>query len=161
MEAVIAAATGLLVTVGTHIASLRLRMGLLRAYLICFMCGLLATAAVAGNIATSTWPLLTAIILFGSWWIVFYAFVGSAETSLRVRILREIIAANGVLPKQELLKQYNDRFLIRIRLARLMDSGALIKCGDRLVVKSIPLRFLARTCRFWKYVVFGRYSERM
>lgn len=56
---------------------------------------------------------------------------GMYESSLRIRLLREIAAGDDQgISLNELLERYNAQILLQTRLARLMSSGELVRNGD-------------------------------
>ena len=48
---------------------------------------------------------------------------GPYETSVRMRLVREIAASSTGISKEELLQKYNAETIVNIRLRRLMGSG--------------------------------------
>lgn len=159
MEALTAAAAGLVVSAATHVLSLRLGLDSLRAYAVCFLNGLLVAITAAGFSTANLGPPVTSFLLFICWWFIFLCFVNTGETSLRVRILRELLAANGPVPKHEFIERYNDKSLIYIRLSRLIRGGAIIERDGHFFVISFTLRILARYSRLLKLIILGQHSE--
>lgn len=50
---------------------------------------------------------------------------GPSETSIRIRVVRELAASRGRLTHDQLLKQYNGRMILERRLQRFSKSGEI------------------------------------
>ena len=124
MVVLLAAAIGIMSAVFAHLIMLRLGMAQMRSYALTFLCGALVVVSITLGRTNSNWNVVTTLLLYGSWWFLFFAFVQMAESSLRVKILHILIEANGRLPREKLLQYYDEAILIEIRLARLLKSGA-------------------------------------
>jgi hypothetical protein len=115
--------------------------------------GLIATAAVlAGSSASSAeWigGLVTYLALaFGYW-----AFVNLNITSLRIRMLREILNSSDGISQADLVAEYSPEEFLRRRLARLKNAGQLSYDGDRWRLESGNLLVLARTLDAFRAVL--------
>ena len=73
-----------------------------------------------------------AILLFCSWWFIFFLnFVQAMESSIRVNLLREMRAGGGSMSRAQLADRYNDARLVRLRLDRLRLGGGAIAVEGR------------------------------
>jgi len=69
-------------------------------------------------------------------------FFGPYETSIRMRLVREIGAKGGISLK-ELLLRYNPEIILKIRLQRLLGSGDIIENNGRYkAIKAQNLFFI-------------------
>ena len=79
--------------------------------------------------------LLSSLIFFFLVFCYVFFIFGPSETSIRTRILREFKdAPDDRLTLEDLLKRYNDREILKKRLARLMASNELIQKGGRFAI---------------------------
>lgn len=157
-----AAIIGMIVAVVLHLLATWADAILIRAYAASLFGGMAASLGIVFVLAPpgqGFWLGLAAFALFGSWWFVFLIFLQCAESSLRVRLLQELEAANGSIPRAELMRRYNDDIIIRVRLQRLADGGAVMEREGRLHMVSPTLLRWARSVRFLKVVLFGHPSE--
>jgi hypothetical protein len=74
----------------------------------------------------------------------FWAFLNLNITSLRFRILRELLDAGGSLPLPELLSSYSEEERLRRRLLRLTDGGQIVLIDGSWQIRSRGLLYLAR-----------------
>ena len=100
-----------------------------------------------------------AILAYGAWWFIVLNLIQALESSLRVRLLREVMAMGGRIPIVLLEARYNDRLLLGLRLSRLRDARAIVERDGRLFVVSPGLRAVAGFFRFLKKLCIGRLSE--
>lgn len=150
-------------SVAAHLLACRLGLGQLTAYIASLIVGFMMTIGglllVVPHDVTFAWALPIALGLFGSWWFIFLNLAQAMESSLRIRILREIALAGGSLSTAALSAHYSDARLIRLRVTRLTESGAIRQCGHTLLVSSWPLLILARLFRLLKLIMIRRASE--
>ena len=159
MQPLMAAGTGLLLAIAGHAVALRLGARHLAAYGFSLAIGMLAVLLVAWTSADMPWSLILAALLYGSWWFGCLNFFQGSQSSLRVNILRRILAEGGSLSHALLYAQYNNPALIRLRLVRLQQGGAIIEERGRYFLVSPSLRMLARLFLGLKIFVMGRRSE--
>src|SRR5438093_603999 len=131
MVAIILAAFGVLVAVVVQVMALRAGMAYVRSCAAGLGLGSLAIVAAAAALIVIDrgeylWPALSALVLFASWWFIFLNFIQASQSSIRVQILRLLLAQNP-MHMSELLTRYNDHALLRLRLDRLMDGGAVVR----------------------------------
>lgn len=153
MTALLAAGAGLLVAVVIDVLAGRIGLSRIAAYGASLALGLLVTLALA-----PAQP-LTALAVYAPWWFVFFNFTQGLETSLRIRLLREVLAAGGRIERDALLARYNDASLMRLRLQRLLHSGAVVRRDGRLLMASHGLRLISWFFGMLKRLLLGRPSE--
>ncbi len=163
MEPLIAAGVAVFLSIVAHLIAMRTGLRHVVAFGLSFLVGILAivplTRLVVPGTGTLIWPVISAIVLFATCWFVFLNVVQSTESSLRVNILREVLASVGRLERGKLYARYNDDALIHLRLARLIKGHTVEQRGNRLFVVSMPLLILARAFRIAKLIILGRRSE--
>ena len=79
--------------------------------------------------------LLSSLILGFLIFVHILCIFGPYETSLRLRLVRELYQGppNG-MSKEDILKKYNARMILETRLSRLTASGELIQHGETYVI---------------------------
>ncbi len=161
---------GLMVNCLTHVLVTRATGG--RRHYPClaagFVAGLAATAGVsieaslAGHSAQADAVALLAINLLAYIGLAYgyFAFVNLNLTSLRIRILLEMLAAGGVVSRPDLLSRYNTDNAIAARIERLLSTGHLRKKGDRFYTGRRSLLLIAAVVELLRWIVFGRRGRR-
>jgi hypothetical protein len=74
----------------------------------------------------------------------FWAFLNLNVTSLRIRMLRTILRADGVLKKSDLLAEYTLEERLHRRLKRLRNAGQIRLNGDRWQLTASGVLMIAR-----------------
>ena len=156
---------GLALTVLTQIVVVHLSRGKVGAsIIIAIFCGLAATlAAIALGRAKSpgatggfvdTWLLGGATYLalaFGFW-----TFLNLNITSLRIRILRELLRAGGSIALSEMPMLYTGAERLRRRLKRLENGGQIMRQDGRWRIKSWQVLAIARCVEALRSLVLPR-----
>ncbi|MCC3305335.1 hypothetical protein [Sneathiella sp. HT1-7] len=93
------------------------------------------------------------------WWFIYLNLVQAVESSLRIRMLREIEAEGGSVDIDKLKLIYNDDRLIRIRLKRLEKGGAVILKNGRHHLNSGKLEKAAHFFTTLKRLLLNRRSQ--
>jgi len=121
-----------------------------RAIICGFVCGFAILAiAVAFNISLPmpAGPLIGLWLTSGATYIAlsfgFWAFLNLNMTSLRIRVLREILHADGRITRAELLRRYSPDEFLRRRLARLRHFGQLRFQDGRYYLGSRKLLYVS------------------
>lgn len=157
----VAAAIGMFVALAADVVVSRAGAARLTAYGTSLFAGLfamlLATVLLPGGARFDTIGI--AILSYGAWWFAFLNLVQALESSLRVRLLREVRTAGGRLRRSALEQRYNDAIVLGLRLDRLRKSGAVVESGGRLHVASAGLKTIAAFFRFLRLALMGRNSE--
>jgi hypothetical protein len=155
---------GLALTVSTQIVVVHLSRGKVGAsIIIATFCGLAATlAAIALGRAKSpgatggvdTWLLGGATYLalaFGFW-----TFLNLNITSLRIRMLRELLRAGGSIALSEMPMLYTGDERLRRRLKRLENGGQIMRRDGRWRIKSWQVLAIARCVEALRSLVLPR-----
>lgn len=87
------------------------------------------TVAFNISLQTTAGPLiglwLTSVVTYLAFSFGFWAFLNLNMTSLRIRVLREILRSDGAITRAELHRRYSPGEFLRRRLARLRHYGHL------------------------------------
>lgn len=133
---------GFLVFIILHFISSRFMKAehLFKGIIITFMLGLLSEVILLSVILHS-FQFLSFImsVLIYSFSALFYVlcFFGPFETSIRMRLIRELASKPEGLTKQEIYARYNERIMLDTRLKRLIGSGDVkVDRGNYTLVKN-------------------------
>lgn len=88
---------------------------------------------------------------------IYMSFTNSGMSSLRVRMLQEIAAEEGI-PEPELLKRYNVETMGRMRLERLDRSGQVRREGDRYVLTKRSILIFSQYENVIRFALLGEGS---
>ena len=160
---------GLAVNVGIQILSFRWfsGLGLLKSVFLGFGAGMLYVLGSEYFIFTQSstesmsafWPDLAANTLTcGVLGYCYFHFINLGETGRRIRIVRELLCADG-LTLTELLQRYNTSDMVEIRLARLLNNGQIVEQNGKLIIKNQFLLRASQVMVFMKKVILGKTSE--
>jgi membrane protein implicated in regulation of membrane protease activity len=121
---------------------------------------LLLSAEAGGPLlhAAAVWivALVTYLALaFGYW-----AFVNLNITSLRIRMLREILRSESGISQTELMAHYSSEEFLRRRLERLRNAGQLSFNDERWRLESRNLLLLTRTLEGIRTVLLPAWAQR-
>jgi len=86
----------------------------------------------------------------------YFNFVNLTIASLRIRILEELVAAGGRLPRSTLLGRYGTDNVVSLRLERLVGGGHLVERNGRLHIGRLHFLVVARIFDGLRWIVFGR-----
>jgi hypothetical protein len=75
----------------------------------------------------------------------FWAFLNLNITSLRIRILRQLLHAGGSMQMSELLAGYPESERLQRRLIRLQNGGQIILVDEKWRIRSSPVLMLAKS----------------
>jgi hypothetical protein len=139
-----------------------LKLHIARALICGFLFGFLFTAIL---VASNGPPLASAGELTGLWltsattYIAlafgFWAFLNLNMTSLRIRMLREMLHAKRNMTRAELLDRYSPDEFLRRRLARLERSGQLMIKDGGYSLRSRNLLYASYCVNFLRSLVFA------
>ena len=104
------------------------------------------------------WRLASALLIYASNSYVFLLFVAASETSVRIELLRQLSTRDG-MTRAELDALYSNGSLVRTRLNRLLEAGAIRKANDRYHLASTSLLFIARLFLAARILIYGVNSE--
>jgi hypothetical protein len=85
----------------------------------------------------------------------YYSFVGLNFSSLRIRLLQEVLLAEDGLPLCEVQRRYDTEEVVGRRLDRLRSSGHLIERGGRFYLGKRTLLVVARLNDIVRFLVLG------
>jgi hypothetical protein len=155
------------VNVVAQIVMHRATQGYVRSFLVGFATGLVVLLA-GETLRLSSRPSssLEAVVviaadglLYACGVFLYFGVVNVGESSIRVRLLRELSKSAGPTSEKELLLSYNDGSILRIRLGRMVRNGQVSLEGARYRLQSRPLAHIAAVVFGLKILVLGRSSE--
>ena len=85
----------------------------------------------------------------------YFNFVNLTVASLRIRILEELAAAGGRLPRAALLDRYGTSSVADLRLARLVAGGHLVERNGRLHTGRLQFLLVARIFDGLRWLISG------
>lgn len=85
----------------------------------------------------------------------YFNFVNLAIASVRIRMLEELAAAGGWLPRATLLDRYGTQSVADIRLERLVGGGHLVERNGRLHTGRLQFLIVARIFDGLRRLIFG------
>ena len=85
----------------------------------------------------------------------YFNFVNLTVASLRIRILEELTASGGWLPRATLLDRYGTGSVIEIRLARLVRGGHIVERNGRLHTGRLQFLVVARIFDALRTLILG------
>jgi hypothetical protein len=85
----------------------------------------------------------------------YFNFVNLTIASLRIRILEEIAASGGWLPRAALLARYGTDSVADIRLSRLVNGGHLVERNGRLHTGRLQFLLVARIFEALRLLILG------
>jgi hypothetical protein len=141
--------------------------GLVRSVFIGFATGMLGLVGlgILGPFRPSgPWQDVVAIILVNTVTYValsycFFAFLGLGKTSIRIRLFGELRESGRGLTVDQILRLYDYRSILDLRLKRLISSKQVIKRDGRYFLGGSSLWFLATLVRCAKWLVLGKISQ--
>ncbi|MEI7863807.1 MAG: hypothetical protein WCI38_00445 [Chthoniobacterales bacterium] len=96
-------------------------------------------------------------VLFVCSWYFYFHFINIGEASLRIRILREVAAAEGCQPDQ-LLAAYNSRVVLEARIERLVTDGQLLHREGRYHAGRPRMVLVAKVFAALRWLLLGEVS---
>ena len=164
LSAPLISTSGMIAALIGHIFVSRAGAGRIQAYGLSLLAGTVVTVLLcvlaANREVIDVGIAAIALLLFCSWWFVFFLnFVQAMESSIRVNLLREMGANGGSMSRAQLEIRYNDARLVQLRLERLIAGGAVVERDGRLKVTSPSSLRLARIFRLLKMMLLGKQSE--
>jgi hypothetical protein len=164
---ILSAALAVLANVAAQVIShrLMLRGRLVATLAVGFGAGLavLALSSAAVYLLTAAgegfgWRLASALLIYASGSFVFLCLVAASETSVRIELLRNL-SRRGGMTGAELDALYDNESLVRRRLNRLLEAGAIRKANERYQLVSTSLLFIARLFVAAKVMIYGVNNE--
>lgn len=137
---------------------------LLRSEYFGFLCGVIVLAALQvfdrqGSPIEWTAMFCANLIVYLCLSYVYFHFINLGETARRIRILRELYDAPNGLTREQLLRKYNSKGIVDIRLARLINNNQVRIKDGRLYIGNKTILLISRVLVLLKRVVLGKRSE--
>ncbi len=85
----------------------------------------------------------------------YFHLINIGEASIRIRILRELMHSSEGLTEEQILAQYDCKWIVDARMKRLLSSGQILKRNDLYFEAKPQLLHYARIFRFLKWFVLG------
>jgi hypothetical protein len=139
-------------------------LGLLRSIYAGFAAGFLCVCAVhavtslasPAGLAEACGSMLVSCITYAALGYCYFHFLNMGETARRVRILWEILECPEGLRLDEILARYPADEVLRLRIERLRNNGQIIDGGDRYLMGTRTVLFMARMIDLARGVLLGR-----
>ena len=103
--------------------------------------------------------LMVNLLTYTSLGYCYFHFINLGVTARRVRILIELHESNKGLSTKEILSRYNARYIVEMRIRRLINSGQVIYSNGRYYIDSPVLLLMAKTIITMKLILLGKKSE--
>jgi len=103
--------------------------------------------------------LIVNIVIYSSLGYCYFHFINLGETARRIRILRELYDSNGGLTLEEILKRYNAKKMVELRLQRLLNNGQVILKGGMLYNGKPIMLLISKTIILLKLIILGEKNE--
>lgn len=101
----------------------------------------------------------TDAVTYGALGYCYFHFINMGETARRIRILRELYEAGGVLTLEEIMKRYNASEMVHHRLNRLLANGQIKYENGRYFIADQTVLNIAKVMGIMKHMMLGRRSE--
>src|SRR5258708_3302630 len=88
---------------------------------------------------------------------VYFHFNNMGETARRIRLLRDLIAANRPLTFEELAARYDAHEIVERRLARLLAAGQVAYVNERYILADRSIYVMARLVNLAHWIIFGHH----
>ncbi len=143
------------------------RLGYIGSVVLGFVLGLLSIVAMEASQFASAqafsldlWArILGDFALYGCLAYLFFTAINIGESSIRVRILREVLKGGSSISEKSLLQAYDEQTIVQSRLDRMLKKGLLVRQGDRYILRSRGLLAMASIFRGLKIFLTRRTSE--
>jgi hypothetical protein len=114
-----------------------------------FPMGLLVWLLVLRNLDLTSqfWGAVYCILTYNAIGHVYFHLFNMTETSIRVRLIREIAAQEQTI--DEVIDRYGPSNSVEVRLQRLQDIGVVKQSDDRFYLQSQWLFYVGTVCRVW------------
>jgi hypothetical protein len=90
---------------------------------------------------------------------LYFSFFNIGETSVRIRILRELAQAPSGLSAEELIEKYSVQTMINARIERMLANGEMLLRGGRYYYSGHPkFLILAKRCQALQRLILGQQS---
>jgi len=99
--------------------------------------------------------LLANFIIYSLLGYCYFNFVCLGETARRIRILRELLDAGEGLSYDELLKRYNAKDIVEVRIKRLLTNGQIVLKDGRYFIGKPVVLGMAKAVGLLKWILLG------
>ena len=99
------------------------------------------------------------MITYGCLGYGYFAYINLGESSLRIRIIDALLHAPDGLTEETLIKRFNDRELLAMRIRRLLDHGEIQMRDGKYVLGKSKLVPIAKIVFLLKWLILGKRSE--
>lgn len=103
--------------------------------------------------------LITNLLIYSALGYCYFHFINLGETARRIRILRELYDSQKGLSLDEILDRYNAKYIVAMRIGRLIYNGQIIEKDGRYYIGSPVMLFISRSITMLKFIVLGKRSE--
>ncbi len=140
-----------------------IKKSLLKTIHLSFGCGL-TVFIVCEFIAYHNFPVdwlplfIVNLVIYGCLSFSFFNFINMGETARRIRLLRELYEAAEGLTKEEILKRYNAKGIINVRVNRLLNNGQIVLREGRYYIGNPLMLFISKSIISLKFIVLGKKS---
>jgi hypothetical protein len=117
------------------------------------LAGLMHRGTTAGDLVAQSLLNCTIYLAFSSG---YFNFVNLNITSLRIRMLQEILAAGGRVPIANLQSCYNTDEVASLRVDRLSRNGDLLERDGRFYRGKSRFLIVANIFESWRWFIYGR-----
>ncbi len=139
-------------------------MGLVKSIFLGFFAGFLALALLGRHIysvqAFANREAISIFIVHSISYIClsygYFHFINLGETARRIRILRELNNSNNGLTLEELLKRYNAKTIVDVRIIRLINNRQIVVKNKRYYIGNPAVFFMARFLVVLKFMLLGK-----
>jgi hypothetical protein len=127
-------------------------------YVAGFLCGAVVSliTLVAFRALPTLADLIVCLLSFGGLNYCYSNFVNLNFTSLRIRLLKELLACGGSESLARIASQYGSEAILKRRLERLVEWGQLAQMNGKFTAKEGSFLRLARLFTVLKKLVLGR-----
>ena len=103
--------------------------------------------------------LLSNIIIYATLSFCYFNLITLGETARRIRIMVELSESKTGLTLEEIIKRYNARMIVDLRLDRLLGNGEITLRGTRYFIGNSKMFQIGRIYTLAKLILFGKRSE--
>lgn len=86
----------------------------------------------------------------------YFHFINLGETARRIRILRELNNSNNGLTLEEILRRYNARTIVDVRITRLVNNRQIVVKNGRYHIGKPIMLLAAKFLMVLKFVLLGK-----
>jgi len=103
--------------------------------------------------------LLSNLIIYAILSFCYFNLITLGETARRIRIMVELSESRIGLTLEEIIKKYNARMIVDLRLDRLLGNGEITLRSNRYFIGNSKMLQIGRIYTLAKLILFGKRSE--